>query len=107
MSDSKNGSLIENYLHFILGGVYVIGVVATFLIGILVLHLPVVPIGIFCLAEALLSGCLSQTPIWVHAAVFVVQLSFGIFFGQAPIMICMGVMYLLGVFFLHIWSNRS
>ena len=105
MSEVKNKIPDTLPLPIICAVVYVILLVAVILVGILVLGHSVVPVCLFCVAEGALAACLSRTPVWMHASVFIVQLALGFFFGVPIIMACMAALYLAGVAVLYIWRS--
>ncbi len=47
----------------------VVAALATILIAILAMKIPVVPVCVIVLIEVAIAACLQEVPVWVHAAV--------------------------------------
>lgn len=52
----------------------VVAALATILIAILAMKIPVVPVCVIVLIEVAIAACLQEVPVWVHAVVAAVQL---------------------------------
>ena len=52
----------------------VVAALATILIAVLAMKIPVVPVCVIVLIEVAIAACLQEVPVWVHAVVAAVQL---------------------------------
>lgn len=76
---------------------YAILAVIVIIISMVVLKIPVVPVCTIVIIETLLAVCLHNLPIWLHAAVVVLEIVFGIVFGRAILMVLMAALYLAAI----------
>ena len=61
----------------------VVAALATILIAVLAMKIPVVPVCVIVLIEVAIAACLQEVPVWVHAVVAAVQLVAGVLCGRA------------------------
>ena len=91
---------------FIFLAVYLIALVAIFIVGFKVLSIPIASVGLFIVLEGVLAALLNRIPLWVHGLVFIGQIVAGVFFGKLIFMILMAVMYALSIALLYFFTRN-
>ena len=72
---------------FIFLAVYLIAVIAIFVVCFKVLSIPIAAVGLFIVLEGVLGALLNRIPLWVHGLVFVGQIVAGVVFHKLIFMI--------------------
>ena len=90
---------------FIFLAVFLVAVVAVFIVGFKVLGIPIAAVGLFIVLEGLLAALLNRIPLWVHGLVFVGQIVAGVVFAKLIFMILMAVIYALCVALLFFFTK--
>ncbi len=80
---------------------YALVVIAGIIVSIFVCEIPVVPVCMIVVIEALLAVCLHNLPIWLHGVVIVIQIISGIIFEKLIFMILTALLYLGAIFALR------
>lgn len=86
----------ENKKMLILFGV-IVTTLLVILTSILALGIPAIPVCIIVLLEAGIVICLQDVPIWLHAAVVLIQIIAGAVVGSLVFMILCAVVYVVGI----------
>lgn len=76
----------------------IVAALAVILVGIIALHMPVVPVCLIVLLEAGIACCLHDVPIWLHALAVIAQIIVGVVTGSVVFMILCVIEYLAGIF---------
>ena len=86
----------ENQQYWFLFGVILIAL-AVVLGSILGLKVPVVPVCVILVMEALLAVCLHDVPIWLHGVVMLIQLIAGAVCSEVVFMLLCVIIYVTGI----------
>lgn len=86
----------ENQQYWFLFGVILIAL-AVVLGSILGLKVPVVPVCVILVMEALLAVCLHDVPIWLHGVVMLIQLIAGAVCCKVVFMLLCVIIYVTGI----------
>ncbi|MCR5451353.1 MAG: hypothetical protein K6F00_01840 [Lachnospiraceae bacterium] len=84
-------------------GIYLVILAVGIVLSIFVFKTNIVSVGVFIVLETLLAALLGRVPSWLHACIFVAQISLGMMYDQLPMMITMAVLYLAAVVLLSVW----
>ena len=68
-----------------------------FLVSILALKIPVVPVCLIIVLEAGIAVCLHDVPIWLHGLVVLVQILAGAICGKLVFMVLCALVYVVGI----------
>lgn len=91
---------------FIFLAVYLLAIIAIFVVGFKVLGIPIAAVGLFIVLEGFLAALLNRIPLWVHGLVFVGEIVAGVVFGKLIFMILMAVVYALCVALLFFFTKN-
>ena len=75
----------------------VVAALATILIAVLAMKIPVVPVCVIVLIEVAIAACLQEVPVWVHAVVAAVQLVAGVLCGRAVFCLLCILIYVFAI----------
>ena len=75
----------------------VVAALATILIAVLAMKIPVVPVCVIVLIEVAIVACLQEVPVWVHAVVAAVQLVAGAFCGRVVFCLLCILIYVFAI----------
>ena len=92
------------FICIIILGIYTI---ASILISYFALEIPIVPLCMIVILEALLAALLNKIPLWVHGLVFILEIVIGVIASKAAFMVLMAFVYAIAVVFLYIWSRNE
>ena len=70
---------------------------ATILIAVLAMKIPVVPVCVIVLIEVAIAACLQEVPVWVHAVVAAVQLVAGAICGRVVFCLLCILIYVFAI----------
>ncbi len=91
---------------FIFLAVYLVAIVAAFIVSFKVLGIPIAAVGLFIVLEGTLAALLNRIPLWIHGLVFVGQIVAGVFFHKLIFMVLMAVVYALCVALLFFFTRN-
>lgn len=83
----------------------IIVMLAVILASILMLKMPVVPVCLLVVLEALLAVCLQQVPIWLHGLVAIVQIVTGALCAKLIFAILCAVVYVVAILALQFFRS--
>ncbi len=86
---------------------FVLVFAAVILVGILLCKAPAATMILTAILEAALSLCLCRTPVWLHGLVLAANILLGVIFHLTVLMLLACLVYLAGVFLLHVLSVQS
>ena len=90
---------------FIALAVYLVALVAIFIVSFKVIGVPIAAVGAFVVLEALLAALLAKIPLWVHGLVFIGEIVAGAFFGKVLFMVLMALIYAGAVCMLFLFTK--
>lgn len=90
---------------FIALAVYLVALVAIFIVSFKVIGVPIAAVGVFVVLEALLAALLAKIPLWVHGLFFIGQIVAGAFFGKVLFMVLMALIYAGAVCMLFLFTK--
>ena len=90
---------------FITLGIFIVYVVATFVVSRIFFSVPIVAAGAMIVLACVLAALLNQIPIWVHGLFFIGMIVAGVLFGYIPFMVMVAFVYLLAVVLLYAWMQ--
>ncbi len=90
-------------LPFIILGVFVVYVIAAFIVSFLIFNVPIVAAGAMIVLACVLAALLNRIPIWVHGLFFIGMVVAGVVFSYIPFMVMIAFVYLCAVVLLYAW----
>lgn len=90
-------SFFEDNKQYLLLFAVIVAALAVILISILALKIPVVPVCIIVILEAVLAVCLHDVPIWLHGLVVIAEIAAGVLCTKVIFMTLCALVYVVGI----------